>query len=518
MPKMVIKKFDGGLNLIEPTDIGDNQFAQLSNFYYDSAQRIRTRRGIKKFGSALTAPPTSYYFHERDDHGGKIALCVSGTNMYKLDNTTKIWASIQAGLTQYEPTDATKRTRWDFTTYKNVVYACNGVDPFMSITIPGGIATQYAAKPRPRYIEFMQDRIFGFGQDTNPNTCYYSAAAPADGTTFDANAVVVGGDEQGEGSGIFEAGQVLLAAKTKKIYSVDVVNNKATALDAQNGLYSQRALRAFGNGTIYFNDLGINLLQARSGVQGGGALGAASVSVNIQPLLDEIQPKYYNSNCGGVIEPLNNYYFSFDTTNEDTPDTTVVRSAITKGWSQYTIPPAYQYGIYIESDGEIKYLIASAVQGQMYEMEVGFDDDGSAIVYELATKNYDFGTPEEWKDFAYIEAYGLMNQGGVIYCQALIDEVVSESGTITDLNIDTNAIAFPIGIKPIGVLPIGGGGNDDLDLFPYKIRIPLLGAGGGSRIQLKMFSNIAPMAWTLNKVTVNYNGNTEDLFPLDNIA
>jgi hypothetical protein len=515
---VVLSKFDGGLSLIEPTDIGNNQFSTLQNFYYDAQSRLRTRRGVETFGDLLGAPITSYFFHVRDDNGGKLAVCVSGTSMYKLDNTTKVWSVIQAGLTQYEPTDTTKRTRWDFAVYKNVMYACNGVDPYMSITIPGGVVTQYLARPLVRYVEYMQDRVFGFGEDLNPNTLYYSAAAPADGTTFNTNAVVIGGDEQGIGTGLFEAGQVIVAGKSKKIFSVNILTPLATPLDTQNGLYSQRALQSFGNGTLYFNDLGVNFLRSRQGVEGGGALQAEALSTDVQLLIEEIQPRYFNSNCGGVINELNNYYFSFDTSNEDTPDTTLVRSAITKSWSKYTIPPAYQYGTYIEDSGEVRYLIASAVTGQMYEIETGFDDNGSAIDYELQTKDFDFGNPEEWKDFDYVEILGLMNEGGTVYTQSLIDGETVADGTITDANLTSSGTAFPIGIKPIGTYPIGGGGSSDIVLYPYRIRIPLLGAGGGTRLSVKMFSNTTPMAWTLNRIIVSYNGNTVDVFPYANIA
>jgi hypothetical protein len=518
MKILKIPKFEGGLNKNNPVDIKDNQFEELLNFFYDSSKILTTRRGTDKFGDDPDgSPTTSYIFHKRDDGGGKIALKFSGTNLYKYDETLDLWTSIKSGLAEFEPTDATRRTRWSHLVYKNVIYTCNGVDNYMSITIPDGVITEYAALPKVRYLAYLSEVVAGFGEDLNPITLYYSAAAPADGTTINTNAVVIGGDEQGKGTGLFSQQQLFLAAKEKKIYEVDLSSKLALPLDAQNGLYSHRALAQFGNTVIYYNDLGLNKLYARSGTSGGGALAADSISNNVQPLLDEIQPKYYNSNCGHTIEELNNYYFSFDTTNEDTPDVTLVLSALTNAFTQYSIPPAYQYGKYEMDTGEIKHLIASATTGQMYEIETGFDDDGIPITFNLKTKQWDLGSPEEWKDFEFIEIYGKMSQGGEINCYTRIDSTLIDTSTIDNNFIDITQTAYPIGTKPLGLYPIGGG-TGSLEVFPYKIRIPLLGAGGGQKIQLQMLSTASSMAWTFEKVSIGYNGNVIDVFPTNNIA
>ena len=60
------------------------------------------------------------------------------------------------------------------------------------------------------------------------------------------------------------------------------------------------------------------------------------------------------------VPPLGNYYFSFDTGNDRTPDTTLVYSSLTGSWTKYDFPACYDYGTYIDSDGNYKYLLASA--------------------------------------------------------------------------------------------------------------------------------------------------------------
>jgi len=47
----------------------------------------------------------------------------------------------------------------------------------------------------------------------------------------------------------------------------------------------------------------------------------------------------------------------------------VVYSSLTGGRTQYTFPEIYDFGNYIDTDGNRQYLFASANGGQMYEYE-----------------------------------------------------------------------------------------------------------------------------------------------------
>lgn len=66
----------------------------------------------------------------------------------------------------------THRTRWDFAVYKNVVYGCNGVDDYFDYD--GSTYTEHAAVPKVRYLSYLGDRMFGAGDDSNPNSLYYT--------------------------------------------------------------------------------------------------------------------------------------------------------------------------------------------------------------------------------------------------------------------------------------------------------------------------------------------------------
>ena len=128
-------------------------------------------------------------------------------------------------------------------------------------------------------------------------------------------------------------------------------------------------------------------------MSGAGAIESSPLGDAIRALTDQITEFQFNSGAAFYNKSLSNYYFAFDTNNDNIPDTVLVYSTLTSGWSQYTLPNLYDFGFYINSDQERQYLFASAITGQMYEFEYGFDDDGVAIDYELESKRFDFGTP-----------------------------------------------------------------------------------------------------------------------------
>lgn len=470
---------------------------------------------IYAYSLTSTKPVTSYFFFQRDDTLVTTALCTSFTNMFKYDETSEYWEVIGTGLTEYDTLHTSDRTRWEFYVYKNVIYMCNGVDAYRSWN--GITFTTYPGQPKYRYLAMIADRPYGAGDDTNPSTIYYPAAAPADGSVINTNALVVGGDEQGRINGLFPAGQIVLAGKDKKIFYIDVTNTKALPLDPQNGWYAQRSMKEVGNGVLYFNGDSVDNLQQRNALSGGQGLASQPLSNDIQSLLDDVVPLQYNAGCGYYIDPIKNYYFSFDTSADNIPDTTIVRSSLNGSWSTYTIPTSYQYGQYIETDGTVHFVLASATTGQVYEFEYGFSDNGTAINADLQTKQYDFGQPTIWKDFEYITIYGLISTGGTIYVEVLIDGDVVTDATITDSVADVTATTYPIGTSVIGTGVVGGGGSPTIDTFPYKAKIPMIGGGGGQKIQVHMYSNMTEIAWTLDKIECMYNGYSEDIFPVSNI-
>lgn len=641
-----IKDFQWWLNLTQDTLIKDNQFTVLKNFFYNSSKQLQTRYGYTTFGNLIwTSPITSYFFFQRDDTLATTALCVSGTKMYKYDETSSTWKERKSGLTEYETITGltTHRTRWDWAVYKNIVYMCNGVDSYAAynsaafasayltgwtsatsvvatwnavtdgsfrITIDGtqrditglnfsaattmaNVATiiqtwiraatwsletcvwstnkfiissvnltsnsaitvasavwswtdiswagwtafmdcdswagdesvtnvvtgytEYAGQPKVRYLNIIGNTIFWAGQDTNPSTLYYSASQPADWSAIDTNDIVVGKDETGRINGIIELGIVTLAVKSGKIYSIDIVNEKAQAIDAHNGWYSNRSLRAVANSIVYFTDKGIDTLKPRQWVDtSAGSLDSSPLGEDVRALTDKVKELQYNSCAGWYNKALNNYYLSFDTNNDNIPDTTLVYSTLTKGWTQYTYPEIYDYWFYINSSNVRSYVFASATTGQMYTMETGYTDNGETISYELESKRFDFGTPGLSKTFDYVDVIGYASIDSNISVKVNVDGELASESTITNANLQIDSVVKTIWYSAIGTeaLTWETSDSDTIDLYRYTFRVPMYSMG--SDISFNMSSDGG--VWILEQARISRDDQPVDVFSISDIG
>lgn len=471
---------------------------------------------IVSYSSTNLKPVTSYFFFQRDDNALRTAICMCGTNTFRWDETASSWEVVDTGLSEYEVMTGmtSNRTRWSFAVYKNIIYMCNGVDYYRSFN--GTTITLYTGQPKYRYLRYMADRIFGFGADINPSTLYYPNALATDASTLDTNSVVIGGDELGRGNALFDLGAFILALKSKKVYSVSVTGSgSASAIDTQNGAYSQRAIANVGDAILYQNDTGIDNLKQKAAATGASALESKPYTEDLQPLVDLITPAQYNASCGTYIKTFNNYYWTFDTSNDNIPETTLVYSSlIGKTWTQYTYPAAYDYGYYIDENGIYHYVMASGNVGVFYEIETGFTDDDGPIDYELKTKAWFFDDPSSYKDWHSVDLFGLKNLGTDWTIEVVVDGEVVYTQILDDTFVISDIPAKTIGSNPIGELSIGGGSpvNEGVELYRYYIRLGGEMMASGTSIQVRMYNNTSACVLTLDRMRIRYDTNSEDIF------
>lgn len=100
---------------------------------------------------------------------------------------------------------------------------------------------------------------------------------------------------------------------------------------------------------------------------------------------------------------MNNYYFAFDTNNDNRPDKVLVYNSLVSAWTEYVFPALYDFGVYTNSDEELLHLFASATGGQVYQFEYGYDDAGVPIDVHIRTKDFDFDEPAQEKEFLWVE-------------------------------------------------------------------------------------------------------------------
>lgn len=519
MAKISIKDLSWGLNLQEPSTLDDNQFEELNNMSYDADGRLITRRGIQKFGNPVPSnkPQTSYFFYKNDKTLLRTALITSGTEMYKYNEDTSNWVSIKTWLTEFEA-DWVTRTRWSFAVYLEKIYMCNWVDAYAEYNPATNTYTELGTQPKVRYLAFLGDSIYWAWDDDNPNLLYTTNAWATDGRILNANELFVWGESDGRINGMEELQQEVLVFKWKKVFNISWDLSSALPLDAENGWYWERSIKRVGNSLVYFNDRGFNTLKAKSGVTGTSAIQDKPLSDNVRALTSKVLPRQYNSTIGTYILPLTNYYGSFETWNNGTPDTTLVYSSLMKAWSRHFYPAHYDFGEYEDSDGVIHYIMTSATSNQVFEIENWFNDLWVAISHSLTTKKFDLGDSMQWSTHTAVDLQGLKTQWGDIEVEVYVEDELVWGSTITDEFTDITSSLLKIGTRTIGTLSIWWGAIswDELDLYKYFIRIPMYESG--TNIKVRMYSEDTWIAWTFDKLTLHVDNESSDLFEYSHIG
>lgn len=486
---------------------------------------------LQAYSATYNKPVTSYFSNRNEADNTNITLVAVGTNMLRYDDTSSAWERVSSGLTEYETKtgQTTQRTRWGFFAMKVSggieIGMGNGVDSYMVWN--GTTMTTYGSQPKCRYFVYFQDKICSGGEDAFPFRLYFTNAAPSSAATLNTNDVDVGNEFDGKINGLFELASTLMVGKTEKVYYVSfadvLADSTCLPIDAQNGLFSNRATSGVGNAILFQTKNGIDNLAQKQYSTGGAAIVSTNYTADLQELTSLITANQLNANCGGYIKELNNYYFSFDTGDDNIPETTLVYSSlIGKAWSQYTYPATYQYGVYVDSNNAYNYLLCSANAGIIYKIEKGYSDDGSPIDYEFKTKSYDFGNVSSWKDFEYIDLYGTKNEGSTFEIEVIVDGDVVYTATITDDYLTSSVAVSTVGSDPVGTEAIGGGAQsgepDSIDVFPYRIRLGAEIFASGQNVQIRGYGSDLPTVLTLDKMQIKYDNNTEDLFPIANFA
>jgi len=511
--------FDDATSTWTPVDTTIDYFQ--FNITYSSSytdQTAVTFDDINAYSASSSLPVTSYFFFQRDDTLVRTAIAAVWTNMFHYDETSTYWDLIKTSLTQFETATwrTTERTRWSFAVYRNIIYMCNWVDNYMDFNWV--VATEYAWQPNFRYLLYVSDRIIWAWDDSNPSTLYYDNTAQADAQTPNANSVVVWWDELWEINWLHELWALILAFKDKKVYSINLSTPSATWLDTQNGWYSSRTIENVWNSLFYFTDEWVNFLKQRNWVSWSAAIESQPLTEDLREFINDITPKQYNANAWHYIKSLNNYYFSFNTLNDNIPNKTIVYSSlIWKSWSEYTYQPIYDYWFYIDTNGVVRDLIAT-LWWQMVEIETWFDDLWIEILHELTTKEYDFWDISVFKSYNSVDISWLKNEGSTINIELFVDWETVNTYEITDTQLDIDITAITIWTKELwtGTIWWWEWTWNDIDLFPYKIRLPLFYSW--SKIQIKMSSEAASTVWTLDKMRMDFTTESMDIFPTANLG
>lgn len=505
-------KFVWWLDLTQSNEIGDNSFTIAKNVYYNNAKQIETRRGFVTFAPAVVGVITSTFFYQRDDTLATMLLVVAWTKMHKYDESTDTRTEIKTWLTEYEPLYPTIRTRWDFCVYKNIVYMCNWVDSYASYDWT--TYTEYGSQPKVRYIQYIQDRILAWWDDTNPSTLYYTNAAPTNGNTINWNVVIIWWDEAGRINAITEFGRVLLVGKTHKIYTVDVSSQSSIAIDTQSWMQADRCIANVNNDLLYFNERWIDALRTK---QYDWSLETKPLSEKVRTYIEDMNPITYSNSVGYYIRNINNYYFSFNTATWDIPNTHLIYNTTLNARTEYDYPGIYDYTDYINENNETFRLFASG--SQLYRMEAWFTDNTTPITAELQTKKFDFGDPAQLKTYSFVDLVGRKQVWVPILVKVIVDDQIVAQSEITDSNL--NLSSTPVYIIPeLSEETISNkmiwwwiGGIEPTALYPYTVKLPMFSRGYTIQVQIKS----SGVQRQFEKLRIDVDGEPKEMFYFNDI-
>jgi len=218
----------------------------------------------------------------------------------------------------------------------------------------------------------------------------------------------------------------------------------------------------------------------------------------------------------GYTDRFNNYYISFDTNGDDIPDTTLVYNSNTKARTQYIYPNTYDYWFYITSTWEYKYLIASATEDRLYEIESWFDDLGETIDHHIKSKDFDFWEPWTFKTYEYIDLIGKKSKNLDIEVNIEVDWVVIGWWLITDNMITETKPSETLWVNPIGIETLTWSLDDEdwVDIYSYVARIPFYSTGSTINFEMKS----SGWSWTIDSARIMVNSQSIEVFRYANIV
>lgn len=511
---ILVSDFLGGLNTSEPTTIADNQLQVATNVFYNNQKILESANGFEAFGNVINDVDYihSIYF-AKFTTGARILLAGAGTNLYRYNEETSNWDSIQDGLTA--------NLRMSFVTFKNVIYITNGVDDYMSYdgttlnTHSTNAETGFALKGK--YLIVANDVGFLAGVTTgagDAQTVFCTDPNPDDLLTFPNN-IPINEDDGRDVTALAALGPTVFVGKEDTgIYTLDVTGELPTVRreDYSGGVVSHRAWVNVENDLYLLSNNGVYTLAQRRGTT--GSYRAFPISRFIYDLISRVENKA--SAVGFYYSIKNNYYLAVDTENAGRNRGLLVWSVLTNSWTEYKGVNVNDFTIYEDENGVKKLLGANAFGGQVIQLESGYTHNNSNLVSISKTKRFDFGTPETLKNFTMVEIIGAMSRQTVLQVEIDVDgQKVYRTIDGSDFVVDAGA-AGPLGEGELGEGELGGGVSAEvLPINNFNIRIYPYKTGRTIAVQLKSEGRYFRFQW--QKLSLQVEGEPIDVIEPSNI-
>lgn len=422
--------FAGGLNNSAPASlVDDNQSSEESGLCSYDHPGVTTRKGITAFGTPGTGEPVLLL----KPYGSLHMVRVTGSRIYYNDGVLydqqPTWNQIAYGLTEEE---------WDAVVFNGKLLMTNGEDPVKSWN--GTALTDLSVDaPTGKYISSDGVRVW----IAKAGKLYYSAFQDETDWISAENSgeISFGTSDFGDITGLYFYRGRLCVFKEKYFSEVIGTNYYNMSLQSNSttiGCVSHKTIQEV-EGTLFW--LGVNNVYA---YQGGNP---QPIGESIMGLIESINPAYRHLCWGGTDGK--DYYLGLVTGANTEADTVVMLDVKHGIWRKPDIKANLRYSCNIVNQW---YIGNNA--GQVYKMEQGTSDEGTAIPYSVTSKAFDEEIPEAEKEYIELHVQAYVPTGSTLTVAVSTEDrgenfTTVHSTTTTDESQQSVKIIIPLDTIPL---------------------------------------------------------------------
>lgn len=372
----------------------------------------------------------------------------------------------------------------------------------------GTFRTYDLTERRMRYGAFVYNRLYSAGDDKNASTMYYTNVNPTDATNPNQNSVDMWADDIGRITWLYEYRDWVIVMWERKAYYFEP-SWGVQKIDTQGGMWWNRFVKSVDNSTLYVGERGIEVLKYRDGVGSVDGLMSAPISSKLPYLLQYLTNEMRGNSAGWLNKRTNKYMMVWSNNGLDELDKIVCYDVRTGAFSEYDWEiSVYDFGIYITAEGYEKQIF-TADNGQCYEYDYGWTDNGAEIESLVETGWIDFNNSTESLEVEYVEWSGWIESSGEVTMDVTMN---NDIGNILD------GVTISVGDADYDSINIGISGNYDdwgTGKTMYKVvkRFPIYRRA--SAVKVYFYSSDQ---WILEWLSVVVGGVPYDLFPISQIG
>lgn len=351
------------------------------NWDFDVIGSAQIRKGLTRLGDSAFSGDVLGLYEFRDSGAGtnNQIIAVNSTSVSYLSSGA--WTAKRTGLTS--------GSKARFTTFLDYVFMVNGTEstaiwdgnPSNSFITTGNASSA----PTGKYIENFRSRIWIAGNTTYPDRIYYSSIPSAVTTpiiTWDTSATtgqwIDVSPSDGENiTALKKTRNSLLVFKPNRLYRVFSIAQIDPDPYYAVGTSSQESVVDTKNGVYFHHQSGFYNYSPGGIVQ--------EISRPVIDFVKAITVANYSKVCGSLDKDGDhvNWAIGDVTVNGITYNNMVLRYTIsTQVWTHRIYPTQFLVsGEY--NDGTTKFSLIGDESGNIYKVNVGNTDDGTAITYSL---------------------------------------------------------------------------------------------------------------------------------------